>query len=166
MNSIATNINSLAIRKNLDSANNTLACSLQRMSSGLKLMCAKDDAAGAVIASKTNVQISGLKLARSNIQFGMSLLNSANGAFSDIQTTLTRLRDLSLQAANSTCDEEQKAALENESNQLVSELERIQQSSNFNGLSLFNSPPTEQKTSTNSTLQAPPLQPTPLNQKC
>ena len=138
MNSIATNIDAIAIRENLNQANDTLARTLERMSSGLKLNCAKDDAAGAVISSRINTKIGGLKLAKSNIQFGLSLLNTANGAYSNITNILTRLRDLSLQAANSTYDDDSRNAMQDEVDELTDELERIRTTTKFNNLSLFN----------------------------
>ena len=154
LNSIATNIDAIAIRNNLNFANNTLARTLERMSSGLKLRHAKDDAAGVVISSKTNLKINGLKIANNNIQFSLSLLNTANDAYSNITNVLTRLRDLSLQAANSTYDDESRSAMQDEANGLTGELERIKTTTKFNNLSLFNYQPTENEVAENQQLQS------------
>lgn len=118
------------------------------MSTGFKVNSAKDDAAGLYVATKLNTQISGLKQAQSNVQMGTSLLQTADGAYSDMQTILNRLRDLSVQSANGVYDENSRLAIQQEADSLTAELERIKNSTSYNGLSLFNN----LKTSVNPTL--------------
>ena len=135
--SILTDISSLKIRNNLNYADNKLSNVLKQMASGCKILNAKDDAAGSVIASKMSTKLSGLNSVSNNIQRGMSFLNTAEGAYKEISDILSRLRDLSLQASNDTSDSNARNAIEDEANELTSELKRIQSSTKFGNINLF-----------------------------
>jgi len=136
-NSILTNIDSIKIRNNFNVANGSLTSSLQRMSSGYKILGAKDDASGVVMSSKMNVRLSGLKIAQDNIQFGMSFLNTAQSSYEEISEILGRLRDLSLQASDDGYDINARNAMQDEADELVEELNRIKRTASFNNLKLF-----------------------------
>ena len=143
MLSIVTDANNLLMRRNLGTATNAVNIALQRMSTGYKINSAKDDAAGMYVATKLNTQIRGLKQAQKNVQDGMSILQTAEGAYSNITDILLRLRELSLQASNGIYDKASRDAMQLEADELTAELRRIQESTSFNGLSLFNNPPSE-----------------------
>ena len=97
---INSNISSLTSQRMLDRSQSSLSTSLQRLSSGLRINSAKDDAAGMAISSRMSAQISGLNQARRNANDGVSLSQTAEGALSSIGDNLTRMRDLAVQAAN------------------------------------------------------------------
>lgn len=137
INSILTNISSIRIQDRLNSSGNILSTTLERMSSGYKINSAKDDAAGCVISSKMNTKLNGLNIAQNNIQFGMSFLDTAQGAYDEISSILIRLRDLSLQASDSSYDMYARNAMQDEADELVKELERIKKTASFNDLKLF-----------------------------
>ena len=137
INSILTNISSIRIQDRLNSSGNILSTTLERMSSGFKINSAKDDAAGCVISSKMNTKLNGLNIAQNNIQFGMSFLDTAQGAYDEISSILIRLRDLSLQASDSSYDMYARNAMQDEADELVKELERIKKTASFNDLKLF-----------------------------
>lgn len=141
MLSVATDVLSLNIQKNLNTATNAVSEALERMSTGYKINCAKDDAAGLYIATKMSSQIRGLQQAQKNTQDGISLLQTAEGAFNNMKDILNRLRDLSVQAANGIYDEAARKAMQQEADQLTKQLIQIKDGTNFNGLSLFNNPP-------------------------
>ena len=124
-NSVRTDSYASILRSNLDKSQNGLSKTLQRMSSGLKITSAKDDAAGAVISAKTKVELSGIKIANNNIQMATSMFNVAEDALTNAQNILTRLRDLSLMAADSSYDTETRKAIQDEADALTIELERI-----------------------------------------
>ena len=141
MLSIVTDMNNLLMRQNLGTATNAVNIALQRMSTGYKINSAKDDAAGLYVATRLNTQINGLKQAQKNVQDGISVLQTAEGAYKNITDILLRLRELSLQSANGIFDINARNAMQAEADQLVAELQRIQKGTSFNGLSLFNNPP-------------------------
>src|ERR687890_1880175 len=99
---INTNVASLNAQRNLNTSQSALAVSLQRMSSGLRINSAKDDAAGLAIAERFTTQIRGLTQAARNANDGISLSQTAEGALAEITTNLQRIRELAVQAANST----------------------------------------------------------------
>ena len=134
---INSNISSLTSQRMLDKSQSSLSTSLQRLSSGLRINSAKDDAAGMAISSRMSAQISGLNQARRNANDGVSLSQTAEGALSSIADNLTRMRDLAVQAANATNTDADRAALNQEVMQLQAEIERVGNQTNFNGRKLL-----------------------------
>ena len=137
---ITTNFNPsvLTTQRNLNIATSCLNTALERMSTGYKVNCAADDAAGMFVASNLNANIRGLKQAQKNAQDGISLLNTAEGSLSNMTNILNRLRDLAVQGANGVYDENSLDAMQNEADSLVAQLKQIQQGTLFNGKSIFN----------------------------
>ena len=137
---ISTNYNPsvLTTQRNLNLASFNLNTALERMSTGYKVNCAADDAAGMFVASNLNANIRGLKQAQKNAQDGISLLNTAEGSLSNMTNILNRLRDLAVQGANGVYDENSLDAMQNEADSLVAQLKQIQQGTLFNGKSIFN----------------------------
>lgn len=134
---INTNIASLNAQRNLATSQSSLTTSLQRLSSGLRINSAKDDAAGMAIASRMTSQISGTNQAARNANDGISLAQTAEGDLSQITNNLQRMRDLSVQAANASNSASDRAALQNEVTQLSAEIDRVAQGSSFNGVKLL-----------------------------
>jgi len=134
---INTNIPSLNSQRNLNRSQGDLQTSLQRLSSGLRINSAKDDAAGLAISNRFTSQIKGLSQAMRNANDGISLSQTAEGALSESTNILQRVRELSIQSANSTNSASDREALQSEVNQLVSELNRIADTTTFNGLNLL-----------------------------
>ena len=137
MQVINTNIASLNAQRNLNSSQSSLQTSLQRLSSGLRVNSAKDDAAGLAIAERMNAQTRGMNQALRNANDGISLAQTAEGALSTMSTNLQRMRELSVQAANGTASASDRTNLQAEFAQLASENTRIIGSSKFNGTNLF-----------------------------
>jgi len=136
---INTNVASLNAQRNLNSSQSTLATSLQRLSSGLRVNSAKDDAAGLAIATRMTAQSRGMAVAIRNANDGISLAQTAEGALSQIKDHLLRMRDLSVQAANVTNTTGDQAQLQTEFSQLQSEITRIYTNTSFNGLKILDS---------------------------
>ncbi|MCP4409089.1 MAG: flagellin [Gammaproteobacteria bacterium] len=134
---INSNILSLTAQRNLNSSQSSLATSLQRLSSGLRINSAKDDAAGLAISDRMTAQVRGLNQAVRNANDGVSLAQTAEGALSETGNLLQRMRELSIQSANSTNSASDRAALNAEVNQLKNELDRIAGATEFNGLKLL-----------------------------
>jgi flagellin len=134
---INTNIQSLNAQRNLNTSQSSLATSLQRLSSGLRINSAKDDAAGLSIAARFTSQIRGLDQARRNANDGISLAQTAEGALSGSQDILQRMRELAVQSANETNSASDRGALQGEVANLSSELDRIAQTTQFNGRNLL-----------------------------
>jgi flagellin len=134
---INTNIASLNAQRNLNTSQSALATSLQRLSSGLRINSAKDDAAGLAISERFTAQIRGLDQARRNANDGISLGQTAEGALQSAGDILQRIRELSLQAANATNSAGDRAALNAEVQQLTQELQRIATTTEFNGQKLL-----------------------------
>ncbi|EPZ15430.1 hypothetical protein M622_15975 [Thauera terpenica 58Eu] len=134
---INTNVQSLNAQRNLSSSQSSLATSLTRLSSGLRINSAKDDAAGLAISDRMSAQIKGLNQATRNSNDGISLAQTAEGALSESGNILQRVRELAVQSANSTNSASDRLALQSEVNQLVSELDRIANTTSFNGLKLI-----------------------------
>ncbi|MEE4383999.1 MAG: flagellin [Pseudomonadales bacterium] len=130
---INTNILSLTAQRNLNSTQSSLQTSLQRLSSGLRINSAKDDAAGLAIAERFTSQIRGMNQAVRNANDGISLAQTAEGALSETVNSLQRIRELAVQSANDTNSTTDRASLQEEVNQLVSEINRIAQNTEFNG---------------------------------
>ena len=134
---INTNSDALRIQSTLTSATNKLSSTMQRMSSGLKINSAKDDAAGTVIAARMNVQIDGNKIAQQNVQNASSLLSTAEGNIDVVLDNITRIRDLTLQAKNGTYSPDEIAAMQDEVAQRIAEIDRVSESAKFSQLDLF-----------------------------
>ena len=134
---INTNVASLNAQRNLDASQSSAATSLERLSSGLRINSAKDDAAGLAIANRFTSQINGLNQAARNAADGISLSQTAEGALSEVTSNLQRLRELSVQSANATNSASDRAALQNEVDQLVAEIDRVAGAANFNGVKLL-----------------------------
>ena len=136
---ITTNFNPsvLTTQRNLNIATNSLNTALERMSTGYKVNCAADDAAGMFVSSRLNANIRGLKQAQKNAQDGISLLNTAEGALSNMTDILNRLRDLAVQGANGVYEESSREAIQKETEALKAQLEQLHKSTAFNGKNVF-----------------------------
>lgn len=137
MTVINTNIASLNAQRNLTTSQASLSTSLQRLSSGLRINSARDDAAGLAISERLSSQIGGLNQAVRNANDGISLAQTAEGALQQIGSNLQRIRDLAVQSANGTNSVSDRAALNNEASQLISEINRVASATNFNGVNLL-----------------------------
>lgn len=134
---INSNINSLNAQRNLSKSQASLATSMQRLSSGMRINSAKDDAAGLGISERMTAQIRGMDQASRNANDGISLAQTAEGALGAAGNILQRIRELAVQSANSTNSSGDRLALNNEVNQLTAELDRIATTTQFNGQNLF-----------------------------
>lgn len=134
---INTNIPSLNAQRNLATSQESLAVSLQRLSSGLRINSAKDDAAGLAISERFTSQIRGLDQARRNANDGVSLAQTAEGALGQMGNLLQRVRELAVQSANGTNSASDRQSLNAEVAQMVSELDRFAQTTQFNGMNLL-----------------------------
>ena len=134
---INTNLNSLTAQRNLGMSSNALSQSIQRLTSGLRINSAKDDAAGLAISQRFTAQIRGLNQATRNANDGISLAQTAEGALKASGDILQRVRELAVQSANASNSAGDRQALQNEVGQLVSELDRISQTTEFNGTKLL-----------------------------
>jgi flagellin len=134
---INTNIASLNAQRNLNTSQSALATSLQRLSSGLRINSAKDDAAGMAIATRMTSQINGLNQATRNANDGISLAQTAEGAMAAVTDNLQRMRELAVQSANATNSSTDRASLNAEVQQLMSEINRVAQVTSFNGVNLL-----------------------------
>src|SRR4030066_428103 len=122
---VNTNIASLNAQRNLNVSQSALQTSLQRLSSGLRINSAKDDAAGMAIADRMTSQIRGLSQAARNANDGISLAQTAEGALNEVTNNLQRIRELAIQSANSTNSASDRASLDAESTQLIAEITRV-----------------------------------------
>jgi len=132
------NISALNTYRNLTSVNNALQKSLERLSSGLRINRAADDAAGLAISEKMRGQIRGLAQAIRNAQDAISLIQTAEGGLNETHSILQRMRELAVQAASETTTDTDRAEIQKEINQLISELNRIANSTEFNTKKLLN----------------------------
>ena len=134
---INTNIASLNAQRNLDRSQAAQETALQRLSSGLRINSAKDDAAGLTIANRLDAQVRGLSVASRNAGDGVSLAQIAEGSIETISTSLQRLRELAVQSSNATNGDSERSALNAEAQQIISEVERTAESATFNGVNLL-----------------------------
>lgn len=134
MQVINTNIQSLNAQRNLSTSGNALATALERLSSGLRINSAKDDAAGLAIATRFTTQINGLNQAVRNANDGVSLAQTAEAALQELTNNLQRIRELAVQSANATNSASDRAALDQEVQQRIAEVDRISSQTSFNGL--------------------------------
>ena len=130
---VNTNVVSLNAQRNLTRSDNLLATSLQRLSSGLRINSAKDDAAGLAIANRFTTQIRGLNQAVRNANDGISLAQTAESALDEVTNNLQRIRELAVQSANATNSASDRAALDQEVQQRIEEINRIASQTSFNG---------------------------------
>ena len=134
---INTNIASLNAQRNLNTSQGALSNALQRLSSGLRVNSAKDDAAGLAIAERMNAQSRGMVVAMRNANDGISAAQTAEAGISVVSGHLQRMRELAVQAASGQYDSDNRAALDTEYQQLASEIERAVNATNFNGKNLL-----------------------------
>jgi flagellin len=134
---INTNIASLTAQRNLNSSQSSLNTSLQRLSSGLRINSAKDDAAGLAISERFTAQIRGLNQAARNANDGVSLSQTAEGALAEVTNNLQRIRELAVQSSNATNSQSDRDALQTEVTQLLNEIDRVADSTAFNGVKLL-----------------------------
>ena len=134
---INTNITSLNAQRNLNSSQSDLQVSLQRLSSGLRINSAKDDAAGLAISERMTSQIRGLNQAARNANDGISLAQTAEGALAESSTLLQRIRELAVQSANSTNSASDRASINAEVSQLLAEMQRTSVTTQFNGQNII-----------------------------
>jgi flagellin len=132
-----TNIASLTTQNNLSRSQSALSQSIQRLSSGLRVNSAKDDAAGFAISNRMDSTIRGQAVAQRNVNDGISMVQTADGALSQINDNLQRMRELAVQAANGTLTDSDRDSLNTEFNNLQQEITRIKSGTKFNGKSLF-----------------------------
>ncbi len=136
---INTNVSSLNAQRNATTNGASLATSLQRLSSGLRVNSAKDDAAGLAIADRMNAQIKGINVAIRNANDGISLAQTAEGALATVTDVLQRMRELAVQAQNGSNGTGDRANLDTEFQQLSAEVTRIAQQTKFNGTAIVGS---------------------------
>ena len=130
---INTNIISLNAQRNLNGSQASLASSMQRLSSGLRVNSAKDDAAGLAIAERMSAQMRGMSVAARNANDGISLAQTAEGTLGKVSDSLQRMRELSVQAANATNANSDKDSLDKEFGELAKEIQRVLGGTTFNG---------------------------------
>ena len=130
---INTNTASMNSQRNLNASQSSLTTSLQRLSSGLRINSAKDDAAGLAISDRMTSQIRGNTVAMRNANDGISLAQTAEGSLSKVGDNLQRMRELAVQSMNSTNGTDDKAALDQEFGELAKEVQRIAGGADFNG---------------------------------
>ncbi|SKB67499.1 flagellin [Acetoanaerobium noterae] len=135
---INTNIAALNSHRMLERSSMASARNLEKLSSGTKINRASDDAAGLAISEKMNAQIRGLKMASRNSLDGISLIQTAEGALNEVHAMLQRMRELAVQAANDTNQNVDRDAIADEIDQLIQEIDRIGNNTEFNGINLFN----------------------------
>lgn len=135
---INTNIASLNAQRNLSASQSSLTTSLQRLSSGLRVNSAKDDAAGLAIAERMNAQVKGMNVAIRNANDAISLSQTAEGALGKVGDALQRMRELSVQSANASNGASDRANLQTEYAQLGAEVTRVLTGTKFNGTNLLN----------------------------
>jgi len=137
MSVINTNIMSLTTQNNLNKSQASLSTAIERLSSGLRINSAKDDAAGEAIANRMNSQIKGLTQAARNANDGISLTQTAEGSLNEMNTNLQRIRELTVQAKNGTNSADDIDSIQKEVDARLSEINRIGKASTFNGTAIF-----------------------------
>jgi flagellin len=135
--SVNTNIQSMNAQRNLGGSQSALATSMQRLSSGLRVNSAKDDAAGLAIAERMNAQVRGMNVAVRNANDGISLAQTAEGALGKVGDMLQRMRELAVQSRNATNSDGDRANLNKEFAELQKEIDRTVKNTSFNGKKLF-----------------------------
>ncbi|WP_417215234.1 flagellin [Arthrobacter sp.] len=134
---VNTNLSAINAQRNLSNTQNDLSKSLEKLSSGLRINRAADDAAGLSISEGLRSQVNGYTVAARNAQDGISVIQTAEGALTEVHSILQRMRDLAVQGSNDSNNDASRAAIQKEADQLGAELNRIQESTNFNGIDLL-----------------------------
>ncbi|MBN3170337.1 flagellin domain-containing protein [Pectobacterium brasiliense] len=137
MAGINTNIMSLVTQNNLNKSQSSLGTAIERLSSGLRINSAKDDAAGQAIANRMTAQVKGLTQAARNANDGISLTQTAEGNLNEINNNLQRIRELAVQAANDTNSSNDRDSVYTEMKQRLDEIDRVAKSADFNGTKLL-----------------------------
>ncbi len=135
--SVNTNVVSLNAQRNLSASQSSLSTSMQRLSSGLRVNSAKDDAAGLAIAERMSAQVKGMNVAVRNANDGISLAQTAEGALGKIGDNLQRMRELAVQSRNATNSSSDKDSLDKEFAQLSGEIQRVLGATTFNGKAIL-----------------------------
>ena len=133
---INTNVASLTAQRALSTSQSDVNTALQRLSTGMRINGAKDDAAGLAISERFNSQIKGLNQAARNSNDAISLAQTADNALSEVTNNLQRIRELAVQSANSSNSSSDRAALQTEVSQLIAEIDRVASQTKFNGISI------------------------------
>jgi flagellin len=134
---VNTNVEAMNAQRNLSNTEMSLSTSMQRLSSGLRINTAADDVAGYAISQKLQGQINGLNQAQLNTQDAVSLAQTAQGSLNEVEQMLQRVRELAVQYKNGTNSESSKEAIVSETTQLTSEIERVGETTQFNGINLL-----------------------------
>ena len=134
---VNTNSASINAQRNLSQVTDKLSGNFRRLSTGLRISTAADDAAGLAISERLRSQVRSLEQAKRNANDGISLVQTAEGALNEVSSILTRLRELAVQSANGSVSNQDKETLDNEFQSLVSEVNRIGKSTEFNGIKLL-----------------------------
>jgi len=134
---INSNLAALTARKNLEVSQSNLATSIARLSSGMRITRASDDAAGLAISEKLNAQIRGFAQASRNAANGISVVATAEGALNEVTNILTRMRELAVQASSGDLGDGERTNLDSEYQQLLTEIDRISNATKFNGANLL-----------------------------
>ncbi len=135
---IATNVQALNAQKNLYGTGNEISTTMARLSSGYRINRSSDDAAGLAISESLKAQIRGFKQANRNANDGISLVNVAEGGLNEVSNMLVRLRELAIQTSSDTISDKERALVDVEYQQIKEEIERVAQTTQFNGTSLLN----------------------------
>ncbi len=136
---VNTNVASLNAQRNLNATNGSLATSLQRLSSGLRVNSAKDDASGLAVAETLSSLVRGSAVAVRNANDGISMAQTAEGGLSTVASNLQRIREIAVQASNGSINDDQRGNLQKEVDQLTAEIARTVAATSFNGIELLNS---------------------------
>ena len=134
---VNTNVTSINAQRNLSQVTNKLSTNFRRLSTGLRISSAADDAAGLAISERLRSQVRSLDQAKRNANDGISMVQTAEGALNEVSSILTRLRELSIQANNGTVSDADKDTLNEEFTSLVNEIDRIGNSTEFNNIKLL-----------------------------
>ena len=133
---VNTNVASLSAQRSLGGSQNMLNTSLERLSTGLRINSAKDDAAGLAIGERFSSQVRGLDQAARNTNDAISLVQTAEGALKEVSSNLQRIRELAVQSVNATNSASDRDALDGEVQQLIAEIDRVASKTQFNGTTL------------------------------
>jgi len=134
---VNTNVASLSAQRSLGGSQNMLNTSLERLSTGLRINSAKDDAAGLAIGERFTSQVRGLNQAARNTNDAISLVQTAEGALKEVSSNLQRIRELAVQSVNATNSASDRTALDGEVQQLIAEIDRVAAKTEFNGAALL-----------------------------
>ncbi|MFT4841520.1 MAG: flagellin [Planctomycetota bacterium] len=134
---VNTNVASINAQRNLSNVSDKLGGNFRRLSTGLRISNASDDAAGLAISERLRSQVRSIDQSKRNANDGISLVQTAEGSLNEVSSILIRLRELAIQSSNGTVSDQDKATLDEEFSSLVSEVDRIGQSTEFNGIKLL-----------------------------